>query len=239
MAKWQLVVVMWFAHSLFALSATAAEPQNAASSDAPGRVGYAYGLYLETADERFLLKFNGMFKLRYTYLAADVSESARKRINRFSNPNAVLLFSGHLFTRKLTFTIFPDFGLGQFKVAYIYFLYELKKNRLYVRVGQGKKPYGRHYLTSPIEKTFVLFPSAFSYAKTGLPLGYGIDIGVEFSNNFMASRPGVEWAVGLFNGTNAMPVVRGTVHPSITSEDGQLVPVEDAPIEEVTVTNYP
>ncbi len=201
-------------------------------------VGYRYGFYLQTLDERFRLQLNGLFKLRYHYTNQVVAPARRGFVSRVSNPASAILFFGHLFTKRLTYMMMPDFGNGEFKVYYMYFVYEAVPKKLYFRVGQGKKPYARFFLTSPIERAFVLDATAYNYAKTGLPIGHGVDIGAEIGNNFVVAK-GLEWTLGVYNGTSAMPIVTGVVHPHQPDASGELIPVTEAPLEEVTVTNYP
>jgi len=70
---------------------------------------------------------------------------------------------------------------------------------LQIRAGQWKKPFSRHEIVSDFGSEFNERAIANEWA------GAGRDLGVALHNGYEKSPDGIEWAVGVFNGTGEKP----------------------------------
>lgn len=68
--------------------------------------GYDGGFYIKSSDDNYKLKFNANLQMRYEY---QVRES-NTDINTFAFPRTRLIFTGNVFTPKLTYMIMPEMG---------------------------------------------------------------------------------------------------------------------------------
>ncbi len=174
--------------------------------------GYDDGFFLQSPDEAFKLKIEGQIKARYTVQIADVgSDGDNLDKTNFAVPFARLSLTGHLFKKKLTFLLTPEFGGGELRLVYAWGDFALIKDKLHFTFGQMKRPFSRNYLVSSTKNSFIGGPIG--------EFGDGIDIGLQLSNNYLKAK-GLEWAFGLFNNAGVNPQFSGTV---VTDADGNLV----------------
>lgn len=77
-----------------------------AEEKTPPLAGYEEGFFLRSADEKYKLKINANLQMRYEFRAI---EGARNT-NTVSIPRSRLIFTGNVFTPKLTFMVMPEMG---------------------------------------------------------------------------------------------------------------------------------
>jgi hypothetical protein len=177
-------------------------PGQAAPAPAPApalNAGYEKGFFIADADHTNKMKISARVQTRYTFEALDgaTDESA------FSIPRARLTLSGNTLTKRLAYKFQMDLGKGSVALKDFYVDLEVKK-WLRLRAGQWKRPFSRQQITSSGRQELV------DRAITDKAFGAGRDIGIAVHNNIEKS-PGVEYAVGLFNGTGDKASFSGDV----------------------------
>ena len=159
--------------------------------------GYDKGFFIQSPDGAFKLVIGARLKTRYDFYAHDMGpDEDRDFDNAFSVPYARLYFSGHLFDKKLTFLFNPELA-GNPRLILGYADYAFITDKLHLTFGQFKRPFSRNYLTSSGKRAFIDAPLG--------EFGRGTDFGLQLSNNYTKVE-GLEWAVGIFNGTGTATV---------------------------------
>ncbi|MEJ7599734.1 MAG: porin [Kofleriaceae bacterium] len=158
---------------------------------APVRVGYDKGFFIKSDDDNYVLKINMRAQpfLNITRIGGDEPDTRPA----FEIRRARLTLEGNLHTKALGYKFQSDFGKGFVTLKDFYFDIEPTKGT-WIRVGQWKRPFSRQQITSSgrLEVT--------DRSITDRAFGAGRDIGIALHNNYEKS-PGLEWAVGVFNGT--------------------------------------
>jgi hypothetical protein len=201
---------------LFFLPGQAHAEEQSAETEVPEKkkienVGYDDGLYIQDKRGRYLLRFNALLQARLSF---DLPDEGDNR-TRFSIPRGRIGFSGHVFSKRYRYGFLADFGLGGVALLDFFLDTVIIPKALHFWVGQGKKPFGRQFITYGGNLEMV------SRAVTFLLFGARRDLGVMLHNNH-DKADGLEWAVGLFNGTDARPQLVAIYNPT-TGEPETIV----------------
>jgi phosphate-selective porin OprO/OprP len=161
---------------------------------APGalEVKYDRGLSIETTDGMYALDIAFRTQLRAELVR---TEAAGELQSRFLIPRLRIPIEGHALGRDNRFKVEFDFGgLGNPGLR-DYYVDHLFSDALRLRVGQWKRPFNRQELSSD-------FAGEFNERSiTNGFVGGGRDLGVALHNGYDKSPQGIEWALGVFNGT--------------------------------------
>ncbi len=161
-------------------------------------VGYKEGFFIKSADSPFQLKVQGRVQSRFTYEGVEGIDKGADDQANFAIQRARLKISGSAWDKKVTYKFQTDYGQGAVVLKDFYVDYALNKG-FHIRTGQWKRPFSRQQITSSGKQELV------DRAITDAAFGAGRDLGVAIHNNYEES-PGVEWALGIFNGTGDKPV---------------------------------
>jgi hypothetical protein len=164
-------------------------------AEAPAKVGYDKGFFIESGDEQFRIAISSRVQPRYTYVSVDGGPDS----SAFSIERARLKLEGHAFTEDLTYAFQTEFGKGVVYLRDYYTDYRIVPEWLHLRTGQWKRPFSRQQINSSGSLEMV------DRAITDSAFGAGRDIGIAFHNNYEKS-PELEYAFGLFNGTGDRPI---------------------------------
>jgi len=162
-------------------------------SAAPVKVSYDKGVIFESEDDEYELKL-----MLRTQIRAETKRSladGAEVTTTFSVPRARMQLEGHAFGKDTKYKLEFGFGdAGSFSFIKDVFIERALANKLWLRVGQWKRPYNRQELVSD-------FASQFNErAITSEFTGGGRDIGVALHNEYDKSPEGLEWQLGVFNG---------------------------------------
>lgn len=172
-------------------AANAQEGDEAAPASAPEQPEVGDAFTFESDDGRFgiepLAHVQALLAIEQDLAAGGAAQAG------FMVRRARLGVGGHLFTKELRFEVEGNFDRGQPALQDAFLEYELTP-WVVLQMGQYKRPFSRDFLTSSSKSlTFErALPTDRSFTSR--------DIGVMLHNNFDDS-PGVEYAVGVFNGT--------------------------------------
>ena len=128
------------------------------------QAGYNNGFYIQTADKNFKFQFNGYFQYRYVFGAYQPQQAvgtptpANGDANGFGFRYARLIFSGNVFSPRLTYFIQSDFAGGNgtsnqdfFAEKDLWVAYRFKK-WLQVKAGSYLVPFTHvEYISSGLE----------------------------------------------------------------------------------------
>tara|TARA_B100000029_G_scaffold426168_1_gene434924 strand:+ start:2333 stop:3445 length:1113 start_codon:yes stop_codon:yes gene_type:complete len=167
-----------------------------------GPVGYKKGFFIKPANSPFSLKVQGRVQSRFTYEGLEGIDKGADDEAAFAIQRARLKISGSAWDKKVTYKFQTDYGKGSVVLKDFYVNYALSKG-LHIRTGQWKRPFSRQQITSSGKLELV------DRAITDKAFGAGRDIGVAIHNNYEKS-PGIEWVLGVFNGTGDKPVFTGS-----------------------------
>jgi hypothetical protein len=155
-------------------------------------VKYDKGLSIRSADGMFGLDLAFRGQLRAELVRTEAADELQSRflIARLRVP-----IEGYALGPDNRFKIEFDFGgLGNPGLKDYYFDHAFS-DALRLRVGQWKRPFNRQELSSD-------FAGEFNERSiTNGFVGGGRDLGVALHNGYEKSPEGVEWALGVFNGT--------------------------------------
>ena len=171
-----------------------AVPAQAAEEGTPIVAGYKKGFFIKSADERFKMSLGQRVQMRFAHEEIEVGDNE----NAFSIPRARLAIKGHAFSKDLSYKFQMDLGKGNVTLKDFYVDHALMPGQLHIRAGQWKRPFSRQQITSSGKQEFV------DRAITDKAFGAGRDIGVAIHNKYEKS-PGIEYALGVFNGTGDKP----------------------------------
>lgn len=129
-------------------------------------VGYEEGFFIKSADEKYKLKINANLQMRYEFRAVEGGADT----NTVAIPRSRLIFTGNVFTPKLTYMVMPemgdydqthtDTGTGQSVNVYLrdlWFNYAVT-NWFQVKVGQFFLPRHRQACTISPQQQFGEYP---------------------------------------------------------------------------------
>ena len=173
---------------------TADEPA-AEEHDPAVHVTYEDGLVARSADEEFEMNVNLRTQTRFEAVFED---SISDWQNHFVIPRLRFQLEGHAWGEDTTYKSEFDFsnrGNPALKDFYVDHAFYMPFQDVHVRAGQWKKPFARHELVSD-------FGSEFNERALANGLNdIGRDLGLAIHNGYDRSPDGLEWAVGVFNGT--------------------------------------
>lgn len=175
--------------------------------------GYKKGFFLQSADGDFSMKLKGRIQARFEFDSVD-GGTEREENYAISIPRARIKLAGNLYGSELDYSLQLDMGKGQVSLKDALLNYKVGE-KVWVRVGQFKKPFSRQQISSSGKQTFV------DRAITDKGFGSGRDIGVMLHNRFEKS-PTVEWAVGVFNGTGDKGQFSGDVEVDTMTGEGEV-----------------
>lgn len=166
---------------------------DAPASDAPAFEMPAVGdaLTFETADGRFRVQPLAHVQT-LLFISQDLEANGAASAG-FMVRRARIGLDGHLFTKDLRFQVEGNWDQGQPALQDAIIEYELTP-LVVLQAGQFKRPFSRDFLASSSES--LTFERVLPHDRFFI----GRDIGVMLHNNFDKS-PGLEYAVGVFNGT--------------------------------------
>jgi hypothetical protein len=164
---------------------------------------YDKGFTLSTSD--FELKAGIRSQFRVEIVKPDQEESEFQ--SAFQIPRLRLQLEGHAFGEANGYKVEFDMAGKGSAVLKDFFVNHSFSPTLQLRAGQWKKPFSRHEIVSDFGSEFNERAIANAWA------GAGRDLGVALHNGYEKSPEGIEWAVGLFNGTGDRP------RQSLTCED--------------------
>jgi hypothetical protein len=174
--------------------APAVEPATApAIAPAPAvQVEYDKGLSITTADGQYALGIGVRAQLRAELLR---TEEAGELQARFLIPRMRLQLDGHAFGPDNAYKVeFELSGSGSPNLK-DYYVDHAFSPALRLRVGQWKRPFNRQELVSDFGSAFLERSITNGFA------GGGRDLGLAVHNGYEKSPEGIEWALGVFNGT--------------------------------------
>lgn len=158
---------------------------------------YDKGFTLATSDEEFELKAGIRSQFRIEMFRADQDDAEFE--SHFVVPRLRLQLEGFAFGEENTYKVEFDMANKGFSVLKDFFINHAFSPTLQIRAGQWKKPFSRHQMVSDFGSEFNERAIADEWA------GAGRDLGVALHSGYEKSPDGVEWAVGLFNGTGDKP----------------------------------
>jgi phosphate-selective porin OprO and OprP len=160
-------------------------------------VTYDKGFTFKSGDDAFELRLANRFQFRFETarpLEGDDAEFA----SRFVTARARLTLEGHAFSEDNTFKVefsYSDQGFTSLRDYYV----NRKFGGVQLRAGQWKVPFNRQEMTSDFAAEMP------ERALTSDFTASGRDLGIALHNGYEKSPEGIEWAVGLFNGTGERP----------------------------------
>jgi hypothetical protein len=158
--------------------------------EAPAKVGYEKGFFIESGDGNNRLVIGGRIQFRYTYFSDEDAPDS----SAFSVERARIKLEGHAITKDLTYLIQPELGKGSLALRDFYGDYRIVPDWLHFRAGQFYRPFSRQQITSDGNQELV------DRSITDPAFDGGRDIGMMLHNNYEKS-PEIEYALGLYNGT--------------------------------------
>jgi hypothetical protein len=193
-------------------------------SDKGASLKYDGGFALESDDGEFEVKLGLRSQLRLETVRPDV-DGAELR-SRFLLPRIRIQFEGHAYGEATAYKLEFDAANKGFAVLKDMFVDHRLDGGVHVRVGQWKKPFNRAEIVSD-------FGSAFLERSPQNELaGAGRDLGLALHNDYEKSPAGLEWALGVFNGTGDRPSIKTTctgAPPTCTSVLPTNVPTDFGP----------
>ncbi len=177
------------------------------------QVGYENGFYIKSSDEAFLLRIQGLLKVRWTGTnrQTDIKTLTGKQkqddINGFEVEQLFLTFAGHIHTEKLSYqiTVSGDTDqANQWTSYYAFVNYEVVEE-FQVQAGLMDVPQGRQFLTWDSNLQLV----DRSLAEEAFGLGQSIGV---MAHGTLAKR--LTYMAGVFNG-----IYNPTGSPSLNNLD--------------------
>jgi phosphate-selective porin OprO/OprP len=152
---------------------------------------------------------------RFVFESADIGPGlARENEAAFSIARARVSFSGSLW-RRVGFLLQLDFGKGGASLKDAYADFAVVEKTLWLRAGQGKRPFSRQQITSSGRQQFV------DRAITDRAFGGGRDLGVSLHGDYEKS-PKFEWVLGVWNGSGDEAELGGDVVVDLETGEGEI-----------------
>jgi hypothetical protein len=158
---------------------------------------YDKGFTLATSDDEFELKAGIRSQFRIEVFKADQDDAEVE--SHFLVPRLRLQLEGFAFGKQNTYKVEFDMANKGFSVLKDFYINHEFTPTLQIRAGQWKKPFSRHQMVSDFGSEFNERAISDEWA------GAGRDLGIALHNGYEKSPDGVEWAVGMFNGTGDKP----------------------------------
>jgi hypothetical protein len=219
------IALVWFVPLLPVTSAVAQKegagaPEEVASEVEPtATVGYDKGFVLRSADDQFALKAGLRSQTRLEVTKDEGSEWQ----SAFLIARLRLQFEGHAFGEDNSYKLELEPGAkGNVQLKDFYLNRVLAPN-FQARAGQWKRPFSRHEIVSDFASAFLERSIANSFSPAGR------DVGVALHNGYEKSPDGLEWAVGLFNGTGERGTQRLTCPDPADASSCTISPPSNVP----------
>ena len=182
-------------HILVVALALAPALAHAGDDEQPATVLRGKTFKLRSEDGKSSLGISGRLQFRWDAEYKRGSGSGSELTDRFSLPAARFTFDGNIHG-DLEYKLQLDVGKGD-PALKDYFLEKpiAGGGKITVRAGQFKKPFSRQQITSSGSLQMLTRSISDKFS------GSGRDLGVMVSNRFEKSPEGLEWALGVFNGT--------------------------------------
>lgn len=156
------------------------------------QVEYDKGLSITAADGQYALDLGVRGQLRAELLRTEAAGELRAR---FLIPRMRIQLEGHALGPDNRYKVeFELSGSGNPGLR-DYFVDHAFSPALRLRLGQWKRPFNRQELVSDFGSELLERSITNGFA------GGGRDLGIAVHNNYEKSPEGIEWAVGVFNGT--------------------------------------
>jgi phosphate-selective porin len=184
----------------------------------PSRVHLAYdgGADLKSEDDRFELKLNGKLQAREESF---IPTNGATSNSRFLIARARLIFEGHVWDKTIGFKVeysFSDKGATFLKDYYVN--KSFGGGQLQVRLGQFKRPLNRQDILSDFATEMPEKAETVAFADGAR------DLGLMLHNGYDKSPNGLEWALGVFNGTVSENPSQTATSTSTTTCDNMTPP---------------
>jgi hypothetical protein len=158
---------------------------------------YDKGFIAATADEKFELKLGLRTQTRLEVTRPEAKDEFE---SRFFLPRIRLQLEGFAYGKANTYKLEYDAGNQGFSAIKDFFVEHSFTSasapaQVRLRLGQWKKPFNRQELTSDFALALAERHASGAFA------GSGRDIGLALHSGYEKSPSGVEWALGVFNGT--------------------------------------
>ncbi|MFH2009764.1 MAG: porin [bacterium] len=166
------------------------------SSSSGARAGYDGGFYVASRSGNYRLTVGGV--LRLTFRAGEVTGNAaleppeKVDLLQMNLPNAMLMFSGNLFSKKLSYYLELEFGGGNTVALNDLYLHFRACQYFGVTAGQFQAGFARQQALDPYDIMFV------DSSPTSLLFGRGRDIGLKL--HFYQWKDRIFEEIGVFNG---------------------------------------
>lgn len=174
-------------------------------------VGFDKGFFIKSADGRYSMTVTGRV---HPYYSLDRRSGPVDYRQAFEVRRARLVFDGDVHGDHLGYKLQIDFGRGVVTLKDFHFDLALA-DQVWLRVGQWKRPFSRQHITSSGRQELT------DRAITDKAFGAGRDIGLALRNDYEKS-PGLEWTVGVFNGTGDAARLTGTVEVDPVTGEGTI-----------------
>ncbi len=171
----------------------ATPPPAAAEAEPQAGIEYDKGFILSSGDDAFELKANLRSQFRLEVTRPDASDEF---VAAFVIPRLRLQLEGFAYGKANGYKVEFDFasrGNPSLKDAYL----DHDVSGIHLRGGQWKRPFTRHQMASDFALHFLEASIQGRFATDNVVR----DLGVAVHNGYDKSPEGLEWVVGLFNGT--------------------------------------
>jgi hypothetical protein len=167
-------------------------PDPAAAPPGAIEVKYDRGLSIESADGMYSVDIGVRGQLRAELVRTEAADELQ---SRFLIPRLRIPIEGHALGRDNRFKIEVELAGSGNPGLRDYYVDHLFSDALRLRVGQWKRPFNRQELSSDFASELL------ERSITNGFVGGGRDLGIALHNGYDKSPDGIEWAVGVFNGT--------------------------------------
>ena len=176
-------------------------------------VGYDNGFFIESKDGEHRLRVNARVQTRLDYSRTLDPDNTVETL-RFSIPRIRLKFGGHVFTKKLRYSVNVGWDDGQAGLKDGFLEYRAH-TAARIKAGQFKLPYSREQLGSSTKLAFgdrSIVHDKFDHNR---------NLGVMVHNG-VGTGEGLRYGVGVFNGTSVKPTISGEVLVDTTTGEGTI-----------------
>jgi hypothetical protein len=175
--------------------------ESAPAEKKAANVGYDKGFFIRSDDEKFSLEITGRVQPFFNLSRTETAETKNVASN-FEIRRARVTLEGNVHTKKLLYKMQADFGKGYVTLKDFHVDAELTQD-VWLRAGQWKRPFSRQQINSSGRLEVA------DRSITDKAFGAGRDIGIAIRNDYEKS-PGLEWVVGVFNGTGDAASITST-----------------------------
>jgi hypothetical protein len=189
----------------------AALSSTAQAQEVPVETGYKKGFYVSQGDN-FLVKFGGRVQPRFVF---EANEDFSDTEQAFEVTRARFKMSGHAFSPKAKYAFQLDAGKGFVSLKDYFIDGYIGDSNVFVRAGQAKIWASRQQMASTADIQMV------ERAVTDKYYGYGRDTGLAVYHQ-MPRDGGIEWVLGVYNGTGDKGVFSGETVVDLSTGEGEV-----------------